>query len=102
MTVDFNHDIDLANKRILIVDLDLGGRSVTNTMDVVLTAIFLMHNEHITEDNLHEWTIHYLDSTNRWDGVRVESFRVKDFRDRNAKWLVVDSVSFYPIPKDQY
>ena len=51
---------------IVIVDLDLGGKSVTNDIDNVLDEI------QAELGYLSGYSVIYRDSSGRWDGVRVK------------------------------
>lgn len=68
---DVQFQIDLKAKTLLLIDLDLGNRSLTNDMK---NALFrLIHYQRVQNQpvRLHEFTIFYSDSTGAVDGVEV-------------------------------
>ena len=68
---DVQFQIDLKAKTLFLIDLDKGGRSLTNDMNNALCR--LIHYQRVAGQpvKLNEFTIFYSDSTGTVDGVRV-------------------------------
>ena len=77
--MDSDYSYSIHEKTILIIDLDKGGRSITNNMSNVLKDISFKEGI-----DLSFYNIAYKDSLNEWDGVKIGD---------NSK------ISFYPIRK---
>ena len=89
----YEWDYNPGTKEFILEDLNRPGyKSLTNDMERVLSEIFF--NCDVRADRVHTYKIVYRDSTGRWDGVKVESFKV----DPNNGAVRVLTVSFYPLP----
>ena len=62
-SADYTYTVE--DNIIAIIDLDLGNRSVTNDMELVLNEI------RAELGDLAGYSVIYQDSTGRWDGVRL-------------------------------
>ena len=62
-SADYTYTVD--DNIIAIVDLDLGNRSVTNDMELVIVEI------RAELGDMAGYSLIYQDSTGRWDGVRL-------------------------------
>jgi hypothetical protein len=90
----YEWDFNRPTKEFILEDLNRPGhKSLTNDMANALTEIFFNHSE-VHAYNVMDFKITYRDSTGRWDGVKVESFKV----DPDNGAVQVLSVSFYPLP----
>ena len=83
---DVQFQIDLEAKTLFLIDLDQGGRSLTNDMKNALCR--LIHYQRLEDQpiKLNEFTIFYSDSTGTVDGVSV-----------SLELMGSISYSFYPI-----
>ena len=68
---DVQFQLDIDAKTLYLIDLDQGGRSLTNDMKNALYR--LIHYQRMADQpvNLNEFTIFYSDSTGTVDGVSV-------------------------------
>ena len=63
---DFELQVDEANRKIRIIDEDLGNMSVTNDLERVLLEV-----SHHIDQSLDNYSIVYRDSTGTWDRIIV-------------------------------
>ncbi len=63
---DYTLQVDEPEKRIVIIDQNLGNMSVTNDLERVLCDVALK-----IQNSLHNYSIIYCDSTGTWDRIIV-------------------------------